>query len=186
MQVRLDKYNNKWFTREIGAGKVKIGLWYIVNSLFFQSYLVPLSGVKTFLLRCFGARIGKGVVIKPGVTIKYPWKLTIGDFSWIGEKVWIDNLAMVTIGAHCCLSQGAFLLTGNHDYRSVGFDLSVSPIILEDGVWIGAMAVVCPGIICHTHSVLAVQSTATTHLEPFTIYQGNPALGKKKRVISSD
>ena len=66
----------------------------------------------------------KGVVIKPNVKIKYPWNLYIGNNSWLGEKVWIDNLDIVSVGNNCCISQGAYLLTGNHDYRSeyFGFD----------------------------------------------------------------
>jgi putative colanic acid biosynthesis acetyltransferase WcaF len=131
----------------------------------------------------FGAKIGTGVVIKPGVNIKYPWFLEMGDHCWIGEEVWIDNLALVSIGNNVCLSQGAYLLTGSHDYKKRSFDLITKPIILEDGVWIGAKATVCLGITCHAHSVLAVGSIATSDLEPYSIYQGNPAIKKRERVI---
>jgi putative colanic acid biosynthesis acetyltransferase WcaF len=131
----------------------------------------------------FGAKIGTGVVIKPGVNIKYPWFLEMGDHCWIGEEVWIDNLALVSIGNNVCLSQGAYLLTGSHDYKKRSFDLITKPIVLEDGVWIGAKATVCPGITCHAHSVLAVGSIATSDLEPYSIYQGNPAIKKRERVI---
>ena len=97
------------------------------------------------LLRMTGASVGAGVVIKPRVTIKYPWKLAVGNHSWIGEQVWIDNLDQVTIGAHVCISQGALLLCGNHDYKKPTFDLITGPIVLEDGVWIGAKASVALG-----------------------------------------
>ena len=134
-------------------------LWYLVNVMFFINPLIPISGIKVFLLRLFGARIGEGVVIKPAVNIKYPWNLVVGNHTWIGEKVWIDNLAPVTIGNHCCLSQGAMILN-NHDYRKHSFDLMVCPVILEDGVWIGARAMVTPGVICNLTLGLGAMSMA--------------------------
>ena len=112
-QTDLSKYNNDWY--QPGAGKIKIALWYMTNALFLINPLNPFSSLKVFFLRLFGARIGKGVVIKQSVNIKYPWRLSIGDYTWIGERVWIDNLANVSIGKNCCLSQGAMLLCGNHN-----------------------------------------------------------------------
>lgn len=164
---------------------LKRALWYIINVLFFINPMNPSSAFKVALLRIFGARVGQGVVIKPGVNIKYPWFLTIGDHSWIGERVWIDNLANVQIGSHCCLSQGAMLLCGNHNYKNPSFDLITGTIVLEDGVWIGAKSLVGPSVTCHCHSVLAVQSVATQNLDAYTIYRGNPAEAVKKRVIEA-
>jgi putative colanic acid biosynthesis acetyltransferase WcaF len=126
---------------EIKAGKLKQVCWYCVNVLFFKNSFIISSRLKVFLLRWFGAAVGAGVVIKPCVNIKYPWKLTIGNYSWIGEQVWIDNLAEVVIGDHVCLSQGAFLLTGNHHYKKTSFDLILAPITIEEGVWIGGLCV---------------------------------------------
>ena len=105
----------------------------------------------------------------------------MGDHIWIGEHVWIDNLGKVTIGNHVCLSQGAFLLTGNHDFTKKTFDLIVKPITLEEGVWIGANAVVCPGVVCSSHSLLTVGSIATSNLNGYGIYSGNPAVKIKDR-----
>lgn len=167
-----------------GAGPLKRLLWYYVNILFFISPLNPISGLKVALLRAFGARVGKGVVIKPAVNIKYPWKLSIGNHVWVGEKAWIDNLAQVSIADNCCISQGAMLLCGNHNFRKTTFDLITLPIILEEGAWVGAHSVVCPGVTCASHSVLAVNSVATKNLEPYAIYQGNPATKVKERIIN--
>ena len=183
-QVNNSLYTNNWYKQKIGAGRLKQLLWYYTNVLFFINPFNPLSSVKKFLLKLFGASVGKGVVIKPGVNIKYPWKLAIGDHTWIGEGVWIDNLAFINIGKNVCISQGAMLLTGNHNYSKTTFDLMVQQIVLEDGVWIGAKAMVCPGVICKTHAVLAAMSVATKNLEPYSIYQGNPAILTKQRVIS--
>lgn len=186
MQLKVNNsvYTNNWYKAQIGAGKIKQLLWYFTNVVFFVNPLNPLSSLKRFFLKLFGASIGKGVVIKPGVNIKYPWKLFVGDHTWIGEDVWIDNLADVHIGSNVCLSQGAMLLTGNHNYSKTTFDLMVSPITLKDGVWIGANALVCPGVTCETHAVLAAMSVANRNLAAYSIYQGNPAVLTKTRVIS--
>jgi putative colanic acid biosynthesis acetyltransferase WcaF len=107
------------------------------------------------------------------------------NHTWLADCR-IENLANVTIGDHVCISQKAMLLTGNHDYKKVGFDLITKEIILENGVWIGANATVCPGITAHSHAVLTVGSVATRNLEAYSIYQGNPAVKVKDRVILAD
>jgi len=183
-KVDLSTFNNDWYGPQIGASRLKQLFWYFTNIFCFINPFFIFGSLKIIILRAFGASIGSGVVIKPSVNIKYPWKLKIGDHSWIGENVWIDNLAEVTLGQHVCLSQGAMLLTGNHNYKKTGFDLVIGKIVLQNGVWIGAKSIVAPGVICHTHAVLAVQSVANKNLEPYTIYQGNPALPQKKRVIN--
>lgn len=180
MKTDLSQYSNHWYHP---GSHIKRMLWYLCSLLFFQNHLFLFSSFKIAVLRLFGAHIGKGVVLKPNITIKYPWKLQIGNHVWIGEDVWIDNLAEVQIFDHVCVSQGAYLLTGNHDYKKVEFDLIVKPIILEEGVWIGAKSIVCPGVVCRSHSVLAVGSIATKELKSFSIYQGNPAVKIKDRII---
>ncbi len=177
----LSTYNNDWY--DPSAGWAKRTLWYFVNHLVFTHGLLPFSLLKVAILRVFGAEIGNGVNIKPSVNIKYPWLLTLGSHVWIGENVWIDNLAKVKIGSNVCLSQGAMLLTGNHNYKASTFDLMVGEITLEDGVWIGTRSIVCPGITCFSHSVLAVNSVATKNMEAFGIYQGNPAMKIKERSV---
>lgn len=177
---RLATFSNSWY--QPGAGVLKRFLWYCTNAIWFNSSF-PVNGCKVFLLRLFGAEVGKGVVIKPHVNIKYPWRLRIADHAWIGEYVWIDNLADVRISENVCISQGAFLLCGNHDYSKSSFDLIVKAITLEDGVWIGAKAIVCPGVTCYRNSVLSVGSVATKDLEAATIYQGNPAQKVRDRKV---
>ena len=179
-QADLSKFNNDWYNH--GASFIKRTLWFFVNACVFVSYC-PWNGLKIFLLRIFGAKVGNGVVLKPSINIKHPWKLTIGNYVWIGEKVWIDNLDEVVIGDSVCLSQGAMLLCGNHNYSKESFDLMLGKITIEDGVWIGAQAVVCPGVTCKSHAVLAVGSVATQNLEAYSIYQGNPAVKVKDRIL---
>lgn len=182
-KTNLSSFNNQWY--KTGASKLKMLLWYFTNLVFFTSRWLPDSGFKVFMLRLFGAKVGIGVVIKPAVNIKYPWRLQIGNHVWIGEEVWIDNLDEVIIGDHVCISQGAMLLCGNHNYKKSSFDLITGKIILEDGTWIGAKSVVCPGVVCKSHSLLTVGSVATSGLEEYTIYQGNPAKAIRKRALSN-
>lgn len=177
----LNKFNNSWYNP--GASWLTRVLWYCVNAAFFNSYF-PFSSIKIFLLKMFGAIVGSGVVIKPKVNIKYPWNITLGDNAWIGENVWLDSLGKIIIGANSCLSQGAMLITGNHNYKKSSFDLMVGDIIVEEGSWIGTGAVVCTGVTCKSHSVLTAGSVATDDLEPYSIYQGNPAVKIKVRNIS--
>jgi putative colanic acid biosynthesis acetyltransferase WcaF len=168
---------------DIGASRIKQVCWYLVNIIFFKNPFNILSSLKVTLLRWFGARLGHGVVVKPAVNIKFPWKLRVGDHSWIGEAVWIDNLSDVIIGNNVTLSQGCLLLSGSHDHSRTSFDFLSAVIVLEDGVWIGAKAVVAGGITCRSHSILGINSVAEKDLEPFTIYKGNPAVPVLKRVI---
>lgn len=160
----------------------KRAIWYLINAFIFNSW-IPFYGLKRWLLRLFGANIGKGVVIKPYVRIKYPWKLQIGDYSWIGESVWIDNLDEVVIGKNCCLSQGVTLICGNHRYDKVQFDLFTQPILLEDGVWIGTQCLVLPGSILQNHCVLSAGLTFSGKAEAKMIYPLNTSSTPKARSI---
>ena len=177
----LSRFNNDWFDE--GASKFKWGMWFFFNAAFVYSPWNPINGLRKAVLRMFGAKIGKGVIIKPRVQVKFPWNLTVGDHCWIGEGVWIENQGKVTIGSNCCLSQGAVIMTGNHNYKKPTFDLIVKPVTLEDGVWIGSHAMVTQGVTCGSHAVLAVKSVASRDLDPYTIYSGHPCEPVRKREI---
>ncbi len=183
-KTRLKKaFDKKDFNA--AASTLKITCWYLVNVLFFKSSLLPFSCLLVLVLRGFGAKIGRDVRIKPGIYIRYPWKLSIGDHSWLAD-CYIDNLAEVLIGKHVCISQQAMLQTGNHNYRRSSFDLMIQSIVLEDGVWIGARATVCPGVTAHSHSVLLAGAVGTKNMKAYTIYTGNPAVQIKDREITSN
>jgi putative colanic acid biosynthesis acetyltransferase WcaF len=172
--VSLSHYSVGNFDR--GAGKLKEFAWLLVRSIVFLHF--PFTGyrLKRWLLRCLGAKIGRGVVIKQGVKITFPWKLTAGDNVWLGEDCWILNLAPVRIDANACISQRAMLFTGSHNWSSPTFDLIVKPIEVRNAAWIAAAAFVAPGVTIGTHAVLTAGSVATKDLEPYSIYQGNPAI----------
>lgn len=140
-------------------------------------------GIKIVLLKAFGARIGKRICIKNNVIVKSPWNLTIGDDCWIGENVWIDNLDKVTVHRNVCISQGAMLLTGNHDYTVYNMPYRNAPIVIEDGAWIGAKTVVGPGVTIHRNAIPTVDSVATKEMEENCICQGNPAVKIRERIL---
>lgn len=183
LKVDFSQYDahNRAYAESIGASKWKQWLWFLCSPLLIRNPLIPFSGLRKWILISFGAQIGKEVRIRPGVTIKFPWKLIMGDHVWLGENCWIDNITDVKIGSHVCISQGAMLCTGNHNYKSPGFELVLKPITIEDGVWIGAKALVAPGVTAFSHSVLTAGSVATKDMEAYGIYQGNPAALIKSR-----
>lgn len=181
--VQLANFDSSSFSK--GAGLFKSTIWYFVNALMVRASWNPFMGVKVALLQAFGAKIGKSLVIKNNVIIKSPWNLVVGDDCWIGEYCWIDNLDKVVIGNNVCISQGAMLLTGNHDYTMSSMPYRNAPITIEDGAWVGARAVVCPGVTVRKNAILTVGSVATHDLAPDSIYQGNPAQKVRDRVIKS-
>lgn len=179
MKVDLSNFDNLWYSP--GRGAVVRTLWYFVNALFMANPLNPSSTLKTALLRLFGARIGSGVVLKPGISVKYPWLLEISDHSWIGENVWLDCLAPIRIGHDVCISQGVYICTGNHDWSDSAFGLMVAPVTIEDGAWIGARATIAPGVRVGTHGVITIGTVVAKDTQPYSIYSGNPAVFLKER-----
>lgn len=184
MNVDLAAYDNRGY--HPGAGLIKRSLWFLLHALAFNSRLVPGSAWRCALLRLFGARVGQGVVIKPQVAVKYPWFLEIGDHVWLGEGAWIDNLAPVRLDSHVCISQGAYLLTGNHDYRDPAFGLMVAGIQLGEGAWVGARAIVCPGVSLGRGAVLSAGSVLSGDAQAHGVYRGNPAQWVRHRGLEGD
>jgi len=180
--VNLSRYTPGNFDR--GAGVLKEALWIVVSLILFRLCPFSFSALKCFVLRAFGARVGKNVTIKPQVKITFPWKLTVGGHVWLGEECWLLNLERINLGSHVCISQRAFLCTGSHDYKRTSFNLIVKPITLENGAWLGAGCWVGPGVTVGAHAVLTAGSVAAKNLEANGIYRGNPAALVKQRIIS--
>ena len=180
--MRLDTYTVGSYSP--GAPLWKQIAWYYLGSPLVSSYWVVDSDFKCWILRCFGAVVGEGVRVKHGVKIKFPWRLTVGDFVWLGENCWIDNVAMVNIESHSCLSQEVYLCTGNHDWSDPAFQLKDMPIHIEAGCWIAARATVGPGVRLGRGAVLCLGSVTSRSLEAMTIYAGNPAQPIKQRQIA--
>jgi putative colanic acid biosynthesis acetyltransferase WcaF len=180
-RVRLAEFRNDWY--DPGRSLAIRVLWLALNRGFLATSLPWPSRIKATLLRAFGARVGSGVVIKPRVNVKYPWNLVIGDDVWVGEGVWIDSLAQVTVRSDACLSQGVMIETGNHDWSKPAFDLIVKEVVVEEGAWAAVKSLLLPGSRLATHAILGAGSVLSGTTEPYGVYVGVPAVKVKERVI---
>lgn len=173
-EIDLSTFQEKLFNR--WSIKLKYAIWLFISSLFFLTNIPYPNQFKVIILRFFGAKIGKNCVIKPWVKIKFPWELIMGDFVWLGEEVWIDNISKVSIANHVCISQGALLLTGNHRYDQSNFPLDSRPIVIENGVWLCAKATVCGGVTIENHAVLGLGCVASSNLSAYTVYKADNSI----------
>ncbi|MFL5319943.1 MAG: WcaF family extracellular polysaccharide biosynthesis acetyltransferase [Myxococcaceae bacterium] len=181
-EVRLRDYDNSWY--DPGRSVAVRVLWILVCGAFFQTWFPWPSSFKRALLRLFGGKIGARVVIKPRVTIKYPWNLEVGDDCWIGEHAWLDSLAKISLGHDAVLSQDCFIETGNHDWSKPTFDLVLKPVVIEAGAWAAARSTLLPGARLASHAVLGAGSVLSGDTEPFGIYSGIPAKKISTRQLS--
>lgn len=181
--VKLRLYDNSWY--KPGGSLLKRSAWFFLGQPVVHSGWIPSSRLRVALLRAFGARIGERVVIKPSVEVKYPWHLSIGDDCWIGEHVWIDNLTSVRIGNNVCISQGAYLCTGNHDWSDEKFGLMIAPIQLEEGSWAGAKCVLAPGVTLGRGAIASAGAVVVRAIPEFEVHSGNPAQFVKQRQMHS-
>lgn len=171
--MRLDNYRAEF---DRGAPFWKEGLWSLLKIPFFLFPLPLPSALRVGLLRVFGARLGEGIIIRSGVDISFPWRLSAGNHVWIGTGVRLLTLGSISLGSHVCLSQEAFLCTGSHDHRSADFNLIVEPIRIEDRCWIAARAFVGPGVSVGAGAVVAAGAVVVKNVDPGAVMAGNPAL----------
>lgn len=179
--VHLCQYQNRWY--QPGRSMGWRALWMFLGQPLFRSIWFPSSNLRCRLLRLFGARIGKRVVIRQGVIVKYPWHLIVGNDCWIGEQVWIDNLTTVRLGSDVCLSQGVYLCTGNHDWSDPAFGLRVSGIEIKDSAWAGAKSILLPGSGLGEAAICAAGSVVSEAISAYQIVAGNPARLRRTRMI---
>lgn len=158
-------------------------LWFLVNAWVLQNAANPSSTLKVLALRAFGAKIGRRVYLKPGINVKNPWLLEIGDDCWIGEGVWFDNLEPISLGANVCISQGAYLCTGNHDWSDPAMSYKLGAIRVEDGAWICARATLLSGVSIGRNAIVSAGAVLARDAEDGWIYAGNPAQKTKKRKL---
>jgi putative colanic acid biosynthesis acetyltransferase WcaF len=179
---RLREYDNSSY--QPGRSRTWQIAWFFIGLPILRCSLLPFSGLRVRLLRLFGAAVGEGVVIKPGFRVKYPWHLRIGDHCWLGEDSWIDNLTTVELGSNVCVSQLAYLCTGNHDWTDPAFSLRIAPIRICDGAWVGARAFIAPGVVLSEGAIASAGSVVTKNIPRFAIHAGNPAQFSRMRKMT--
>jgi len=151
-----------------------VQVWWLVQAILFHPSPQVFYGWRRFLLRLFGARVGKGVLIRPSVTVTYPWKLTIGDWSWVGDNATLYTLGEIVIGDNAVVSQHVYLCAGSHDFARPTFDLYARPVRIEAEAWVAAHAFVGPGVTVGRGAILGACSVAFSDVPAGMICAGNP------------
>lgn len=164
-----------------GRGVFTVQLWWLVQSTLFSWSPQFMYGWRRFLLRCFGAKIGKKVIVRPTVKVQFPWKVTIGDFSWIGDDVVLYSLGSIEIGAHVVISQKTYICTGTHDPHAVKFDIFGHTITIEDQCWIATDVFIAPGVTIGRGTLVGARSNVFRNLPAGKICIGSPAQVIKDR-----
>ncbi|RFM27394.1 putative colanic acid biosynthesis acetyltransferase [Deminuibacter soli] len=159
-----------------------VQLWWLTWFFFFRTSPQFMFGFRRWLLRLFGAQIGKKVLIRPSCNITYPWKLTIGNYSWVGDEVVLYTLGPITIGDNVVVSQRSYICTGSHDYQAVAFDIYAKPIVIENEAWLATDVFVAPGVTIGMGAVVGARSSVYKDMPACMICIGNPAKPVKSRI----
>jgi len=163
----------------------KVQLWWIIQAVLLKSSPQFMYGWRRFLLRRFGARIGKRALIRSSVHIQYPWKVSIGDYSWIGDNVVLYSLGEIIIGSNTVISQKTYLCAATHDYNQKTFPIYAKPVIIEKECWLATDVFVGPGVTIGEGTVVGARSSVFTSLPPRKICFGSPAKIIKDRTIDA-
>lgn len=164
-----------------GRSAIIVQLWWLTQSILFKTSPQFLYGWRRLLLRIFGAKIGVGVKIRPSATVTYPWKVSIGDYSWVGDEAVLYSLGEIQIGSNAVVSQKCYLCAGNHDYTNSVFTILAEPVIIEDQVWLATDVFIGPGVTVGIGSVVGARSSVFKSIEGGNVYSGNPLRIIKKR-----
>jgi len=169
-----------------GRSKIYVQLWWLVQATLFALSPQAMYGWRAWLLRLFGARIGRRTIIRPSVKIPYPWKLTIGDYSQIGDEVHLYTYGEIEIRDRVVVSQRSYICTGSHDYTSPTFDLFAKKIVIEAETWVAMDVFIAPGVTIGRGAVVGARSSVFHDVPPGTISVGTPAKVVGKRTMRSD
>jgi putative colanic acid biosynthesis acetyltransferase WcaF len=178
-RIRLDSYNQSHYSR--GRNSAVVLLWWFIQGTLFRFSIHNMYGWRRFLLKLFGAKVGQSVQIRPTAKFTYPWKVEIGDFSWIGDHVELYSLDRIIIGKHCIISQNSYLCTGSHELQDPSFSLITKPIVIKDGAWVASDVFVYPGVTIHEMAVAGARSTVIKSIPYNEIHAGSPAHFMKER-----
>lgn len=167
-----------------GRNKALVQLWWIVQSSLFAWSPQFLYGWRIFLLRLFGASIGNQVKIRPSAKFTYPWKITIGDNSWVGDNCVFYSLGEIHVGTNVAIAHGVYFCTGLHDIHKITFDIGQKNIYIDDESWIANDVFIAPGVHVGKGCVIGARSTVLSDMPEGMICYGYPAKPIKKRVIN--
>ncbi len=156
--------------------------WWAVQATFFRMSPQVLYGWRRFLLRLFGCAIGKGALVRPTVDITYPWKVSIGDHSWIGDHVTLYSLEEIHIGDNVVISQHSYICTGSHDIESPTFEIYARPVVIETEAWLATDVFVAPGVRLGRGAVVGTRGTVLHDLPPMMVCVGSPAEPIRPRI----
>ncbi|MDC3195827.1 WcaF family extracellular polysaccharide biosynthesis acetyltransferase [Flavobacteriaceae bacterium] len=165
-----------------GKSKMMVQVWWIVEKTLFAMSPQFFFGWRRFLLRLFGAKIGKGVLIRSSVKVTYPWKVSIGDYTWIGEETILYSLGEIKIGSHVAVAHGVYFNTGNHNYKSNDFAILKDKIIIKDESWITNDVYIAPGVTIGEGCVIGARSSVYKNMPKGWVCYGNPAKPVKLRI----
>lgn len=179
--MNLKSYSQDDYSR--GRNSLIVLMWWFIQGTIFRFSLHNMYEFRAMLLRLFGAKIGEGTKIRSSAKFTYPWKVSIGDYSWIGDEVQFYSLDNILVGNNAVISQKSYLCTGSHDINNSKFSLMTNPIVIEDGSWIAADCFIHPGVVIAKGSVIAARSTVLKSTEANFIYAGNPAKKIKQKEI---
>ena len=182
--MNLDISRNRSAQKYTKSEMLRRVLW-IFGKLFFRLSPRPCFGWRRFVLRCFGAKVGAHVHLYPTTRIYYPWNLTVGDWSAIGEDALIYNLGAITLGQKVTISHRAHLCAGTHDYAHPDLPLLNPPIVMRDQAWICTEAFIGPGVTVGEGAVVGARAVVVKDVEPWTIVAGNPAKPIKQRILKA-
>ena len=168
-----------------GRHAIIVQLWWIVQALLFRPSPQFMYGWRRWLLRLFGAQVGRGVILRPTMTTQFPWKVKIGDYSWIGDEVVLYSLGEIHIGANAVISQRSYLCTGSHRPFEIDFPIYAEKIVVEDEVWIATDVYVGPGVTVARGALVGARSSVFKDLPAGMICLGSPAKPVKPRTYAS-
>jgi putative colanic acid biosynthesis acetyltransferase WcaF len=169
-----------------GRSAIAVQLWWLVQSTVFRWSPQFAYGFRRWLLRRFGANIGRGVLIRPTVSITYPWKLSIGDYAWVGDHVVLYTLGEIEIGANAVVSQQSHLCTGSHDYSRPDFPIYAQKITVEPEAWVATQVFVAPGVTIGQGAVIGARSSVFADMPAGMICIGSPCNPVNKRSTGSE
>ena len=159
-------------------------MWWLVQATLFRWSPQFAYGFRNAVLRAFGAKVGQGVIIRPTVTVTYPWKVSIGDYAWVGDDAVLYSLGEIDIGANAVVSQRSYLCAADHDHTQVDFPIRSRKIVIGAQAWLAADVFVAPGVTIGEGTVIGARSSVFKDMPAGMVCFGYPCVAVKKRVMA--